>query len=123
MTSAQKALRFLCALALLGAADLVVTLIVLAATNELPELVQIAAMVVVALLGSIMGGFGLKVAAVPTWAIRLLPVIIVALLANLASMLIAIQPGGAVVAVCMNALVSVGIAAAAHVVNREVRGR
>ncbi|WP_085830956.1 hypothetical protein [Collinsella vaginalis] len=123
MTSAQKALRFLCALALLGAADLVVTLIVLAATNELPELVQIAAMVVVALLGSIMGGFGLKVAAVPTWAIRLLPVIIVALLANLASMLIAIQTGVAVVAVCMNALVSVGIAAAAHVVNREVRGR
>lgn len=123
MTSAQKALRFLCALALLGAADLVVTLIVLAATNELPELVQIAAMVVVALLGSIMGGFGLKVAAVPTWAIRLLPVIIVALLANLASMLIAIQTGVAVVAVCMNALVSVGIAAEAHVVNREVRGR
>ena len=70
-----------------------------------------------------MGGFGLKVAAVPTWAIRLLPVIIVALLANLASMLIAIQTGVAVVAVCMNALVSVGIAAAAHVVNREVRGR
>lgn len=121
MSSAQKGLRMLSALALVGAANLVATLIALLMGGAAPEPLQMAAMVAEILLGALLGGFGVKVAVVPTWALRLFPLIILALLVSAANVALAIQSGAALFAVCASALVTVGIAAAAHMVNREAR--
>lgn len=121
MSSAQKGLRMLSALALIGAANLVATLIALLAGSAAPEPLQMAAMVAEILLGALLGGFGVKVAVVPAWALRLFPLIILALLVSAANVALAIQSGAALFAVCASALVTVGIAAAAHMVNREAR--
>lgn len=121
MSSAQKGLRMLSALALVGAANLVAILIALLMGGAAPEPLQMAAMVAEILLGALLGGFGVKVAVVPTWALRLFPLIILALLVSAANVALAIQSGAALFAVCASALVTVGIAAAAHMVNREAR--
>ncbi|MDY4041590.1 MAG: hypothetical protein SOY67_05775 [Collinsella sp.] len=121
MSSAQKGLRMLSALALVGAANLVATLIALLAGSAALEPLQTAALVAEILLGVLLGGFGVKVAIVPTWALRLFPLIILALLVSAANVALAIQSGAALFAVCASALVTVGIAAAAHMVNREAR--
>lgn len=123
MSSAQKGLRALCILSLIGAANLVATLILLVAGNEAPNAPQLAVMAVQALLGAILGGFGVRAAIVPAWALRLLPLIILALLVSAAAVVLAIKTGAALPAICASALVTVGIAAAAHMVNREARAR
>ncbi|MBE6469807.1 MAG: hypothetical protein E7001_07690 [Coriobacteriaceae bacterium] len=121
MSSAQKGLRMLSALSLVGAANLVATLIVLLAGGNAPETLQLAAMAVQILVGVILGGFGIKIAVVPSWAVRLLPLIILGLLLSAANVALAIRSGMGLFAVCAAALVTVGIAAAAHLVDREAR--
>lgn len=121
MSSARKGLRLLSLLALAGSVGLAAAWAALIAGGTAPADLQAAAMAAEILLGALLGGFGIKAAAVPTQALRLLPLIILALLVSAANVVLAIESGAALPAVCANALVTAGIAATAHVVDRGSR--
>lgn len=119
MSSNQKLLKVFCILSLVAAVDLVVTGVVLIATGEAPEPLQLAAMGVSALLSVLLFSLGVRAANVPALAVKMLPIIVVALLACAADVALALQSGVAVASACADALITVGVAAAAHLVNRE----
>lgn len=119
MSTMRKALKILSLLAIVGGIDLVITAVVLATGQEPPEILNIVVMAVVAVLMLLLGAAGIGAANVPVKAAKMLPVIIVGLLASAADVVLAITSGVAAVSICINALIVVGIAYTAHMVNRE----
>lgn len=119
MSTMRKALKILSLLAIVGGIDLVITAVVLATGQEPPEILNIVVMAVVAVLMLLLGAAGIGAANVPARAGKLLPMIVVGLLASAANVVVAILPAVGVVSVSINALIVVGIAYTAHMVNKE----
>lgn len=119
MSSKQKTLKIVSLLSLVGALDLIITLIVLAVGGDAPDPLMIAMMCVVAVCALVLGVMGALAANVPARAAKMLPVIILSLFANAADVVLAMKFGVAVVSICINALICVGVAYSAHVVNKE----
>lgn len=119
MSSMRKALKILSLLAFVGGIDLIVTAIVLMTGENPPEILNIVVIVLAAIFALLLGGMGIGAANVPVKAAKMLPIIIVGLLVSAADVVLAIMSGVAVVSICINALIVVGIAYTAHVVNKE----
>ena len=116
----RKALKILSFLAIIGGIDLIVTLVVLfTGADPKPEILQMAMMVVCALLLLVLGAQGIGAANRPSKAAGVLPISIVALLASAANVVLAIMGGIAVVSVVVCAIIAVLYAYFASQVNKE----
>lgn len=123
MSTMRKALKILSLLAFVGGIDLIVTAIVLMTGENPPEILNIAVIFLAALFALLLGGLGIGAANVPVKAAKMLPVIVIGLLVSAADVALGIMSGVAIVSICINALLVVGIAYTAHMVNKEYLAR
>lgn len=121
MSPMQKALKALCWLALIAGVDLAITLVVLLTGGGALAPLQLVLMVLTAFFSCFLFAVGIRAAVVPELAVRMLPIVVLALLVNAADVALAIQSGTAVVSICVNALVAVGIACTVHALRRAGR--
>lgn len=120
MSSAQKWLKIFSLLAIVGGIDLAITGVVLATSPDgVSNALTPIAWVLVVLCGLLLGVLGVRAANRPNLAIKMLPVIVIAAVANAADVVLALQTGLAVVSVVVNALIVLGIAVMAYRVNKQ----
>lgn len=119
VSSMRAALRVLSILALVAAADLAITLVVLATSGVLPSAGNVTALVVTIALDAGLGILGIAAAKDPSRALRALPAIVFALIANAVDVVLAVSADVVAVSAIVSALIVAGIAFAAHMVNYE----
>lgn len=121
MTSLQRALQAFGYLSFVGGADLLITIVVLC-INEQPSYPGLCLLALTAFCAFVLGGNSIGVVRGERPAIKLLPQIVIALLVNVADIAVALTLDQAVVAALANAVICLGVAAMAHLVNREQMG-
>lgn len=121
MTSLRRALQAFGYLSFVGGADLLITIVVLC-INEQPSYPGLCLLALTAFCAFVLGGNSIGVVRGERPAIKLLPQIVIALLVNVADIAVALTLDQAVVAALANALICLGVAATAHLVNREQMG-
>lgn len=119
MSTMRKVLKVLSLIAIVGGIDLVITDFAMQGSLPAPELLQTVIVGISALLTLVLGGRGIGAANRPTRAKGLLPIALVALLVDAASVVLALQSGLALVTAIIVALTTVGYAYAARAVWRE----
>ena len=119
MSSMRKALKILSFIAIVGGIDLVVTDVVMQGSDPAPELLQTVVVGISALLTLVIGARGIGAANQPSRVKNTLPIALVALLVDAASVVLALASGLALVTAIIVALTTVGYAYAARTVWRE----
>ena len=119
MSKYQNALRYLSLIAIVAAIDLLITVVVLQMNSPKPELLQVIVMGLVIVLGLLLGAQGLGAVADPSRARTAMLIALPALLVNVASMVLAINSGFAVVSVVINAIAVVGFSYCVSAIFRE----
>ncbi|QWT17760.1 hypothetical protein KPC83_00935 [Collinsella sp. zg1085] len=110
MSQLQRGFRITAFLMICGAADFIISALVLASSGENLQPLQAALLWSLSLLELMLGVFAAKVSANPTWLPRLLSLLVVSLLFNVAHVIVAVQYGQLLVAAAMNALIVVAMA-------------
>ena len=116
MSSMRKALKILSFIAIVGGIDLVVTDVVMQGSDPAPELLQTVVVGISALLTLVIGARGIGAANQPSRVKNTLPIALVALLVDAASVVLALASGLALVTAIIVALTTVGYAYAARTV-------
>lgn len=119
MSAMCKLLKVLSFIAVIGGVDLVVTDIVMQGSSPAPELLQTVIAGISALLTLVLGARGIAAANHPSRARGMLPIVLVALLVDAASVVLALSSGLALVTAIIVALTTVGYAYAVRSVWRE----
>lgn len=119
MSSMRNLLKALSFIAVVGGADLVVTDVVMQGSSPAPEMLQTVIVGISALLTLVLGARGIAAANHPSRARVVLPIALVALLVDAASVVLALSSGLALVTAIIVALTTVGYAYAARAVWRE----
>ena len=119
MSSMRKALKILSFIAIVGGIDLVVTDVVMQGSDPAPELLQTVVVGISALLTLVIGARGIGAANQPSRVKNTLPIALVALLVDAASVVLALASGLALVTAIIVALTTAGYAYAARAVWRE----
>lgn len=119
MSSMRKALKILSFIAIVGGIDLVVTDVVMQGSDSAPELLQTVVVGISALLTLVIGARGIGAANQPSRVKNTLPIALVALLVDAASVVLALASGLALVTAIIVALTTAGYAYAARAVWRE----
>lgn len=119
MSAMRKLLKVLSFIAVIGGVDLVISDIVMQGSAPAPELLQTVIVGISALLTLVLGARGIGAANHPSRARGMLPIALVALLVDAASVVLALSSGLALVTAIIVALTTVGYAYAARAVWRE----
>lgn len=121
MSVLQRAFKVLCALSIVGAADLSITARVLYVSGHPFEPLQLLTLALTVILSLLLGIFGLRTGGEARKVSKLFLLIVLGAWANLGSLLLLILNGEAIASVIINALIVFAYAGIAHRVSHGSR--
>lgn len=123
MSTAQKWLKILSLLAVVGGADLAITAAVLLFQGGIADsLIVVAIMIVAAIVQVVLGVLGVGAANMPRKISSMTPAVLMSLLLTIVGAVLAVMANLGAVSAVINALIAVGVAVMYRKVNREVNG-
>lgn len=123
MSTAQKWLKILSLLAVVGGVDLAITAAVLLFQGGIADsLIVVAIMIVAAIVQVVLGVLGVGAANMPRKISSMTPAVLMSLLLTIVGAVLAVMANLGAVSAVINALIAVGVAVMYRKVNREVNG-
>lgn len=123
MSTAQKWLKILSLLAVVGGVDLAITAAVLLFQGGIADsLIVVAIMIVAAIVQVVLGVLGVGAANTPRKISSMTPAVLMSLLLTIVGAVLAVMANLGAVSAVINALIAVGVVVMYRKVNREVNG-